>query len=113
LRRISLGARLGKLQLPDRAENWELLASFLTQPKEVRGRVKDEDYEVRSGGEGCGDAEVDKSRRERRSSEVKGNGRAWPQRLRGSAVPLARYAQFARDKIKSKDVTMSKRSCLS
>ena len=41
-----------------------------------------------------------------------GNRRAWPQRLRGSAVPLARYAQFARDKIKSKDVTMSKRSCL-
>ena len=35
LRRISLGARLGKLQLPDRAENWELLASFLTRPEEA------------------------------------------------------------------------------
>ena len=58
------------------------------------------------------DAEVDKSRQERRSSEVKGNRRAWPQRLRGSAVPLAHYAQCARDKIRSKGVTMSKRSCL-
>ena len=53
------------------------------------------------------DAEVDKSDG-RRSSEVKWNRRAWPQRLRGSTVPLARYAQFTRDKIRSKGETMCK-----